>query len=65
MSVDIKVYPNEKNSRKQPPGVAKYNIPKAPMSMIINGRSGSGKSNLVINLLSNRDFYAAHHRLWY
>ena len=32
-------------------------IPRFPFSMLLNGRSGSGKTNLLLNLLTRREFY--------
>lgn len=32
-------------------------IPQHPSSVIFNGRSGSGKSNLIVNLLTRPEFY--------
>lgn len=32
-------------------------IPRHPQSVIFNGRSGSGKSNLIVNLLTRPEFY--------
>jgi len=32
-------------------------LPRFPFSMLISGRSGSGKTNVLINLLSRKEFY--------
>ena len=32
-------------------------LPKFPFSMIISGKSGSGKTNLLLNLLTKKEFY--------
>ena len=32
-------------------------IPRFPFSMLISGRSGSGKTNVLINLLTRKEFY--------
>ncbi len=50
-------YKTNKKKIKQRPMMEKAIIPKHPASVIFNGRSGSGKSNLIINLLTRPEFY--------
>jgi hypothetical protein len=50
-------YPTNKNKIKQRPFMKENIIPRHSSSVIFNGRSGSGKSNLLINLLTRPEFY--------
>lgn len=50
-------YPTNKQSIKQRPFMKANIIPKHSSSVIFNGRSGSGKSNLLINLMTRPEFY--------
>ena len=50
-------YPSNKNKIKQRPLMKTNIIPRHASSVIFNGRSGSGKSNLLINLLTRSEFY--------
>ena len=36
-------------------------LPKFPSSILISGRSGSGKTNLLINLLTRKEFYGNYY----
>ena len=42
------------------PSMKNGTVPRFPFSMLISGRSGSGKSNLLINLLTRKEFYKAY-----
>lgn len=55
----LKIVPFEtkKHSIKQRSSMKDFIIPKHPSSTIFNGRSGSGKSNLLVNLLTKPEFY--------
>ena len=50
-------YPTNKHKIKQRPMMKADIIPRHASSVIFNGRSGSGKSNLLINLLTRPAFY--------
>jgi hypothetical protein len=50
-------YPTNKHKIKQRPMMEADIIPRHASSVIFNGRSGSGKSNLLINLLTRPCFY--------
>jgi len=50
-------YPTNKHKIKQRPMMKADIIPRHASSVIFNGRSGSGKSNLLINLLTRPEFY--------
>jgi len=50
-------YPTNKHDIKQRPLMKADIIPRHASSVIFNGRSGSGKSNLLINLLTRPEFY--------
>jgi len=50
-------YKTNKHNIKQRPYMKQHVIPTHPSSVIFNGRSGSGKSNLVVNLLTRPEFY--------
>lgn len=39
-------------------------LPQHPFRMIINGSSGSGKTNLLLNLLFNKDFSLNFHKIY-
>jgi hypothetical protein len=53
----IVAYPTAKNKIKQRPLMKSDIIPKHPSRCIFNGKSGSGKSNLMIQLLTQPHFY--------
>jgi hypothetical protein len=55
----LKIVPYKTNKQqiKQRPLMKQGVIPTHPSSVIFNGRSGSGKSNLVVNLLTRPEFY--------
>lgn len=55
----LKIVKYETNKSKIPqrPAMQDNIIPKHPQSVIFNGRSGSGKSNLIVNLLTRPEFY--------
>jgi hypothetical protein len=53
----IVAYPTAKNKIKQRPLMKNDIIPKHPARVIFNGKSGSGKSNLMIQLLTQPHFY--------
>jgi hypothetical protein len=50
-------FPTNKKDIEQRPFMKEDIIPRHSSSVIFNGRSGSGKSNLLINLLSRPEFY--------
>jgi len=50
-------YPTNKHKIEQRPLMKADIIPRHASSVIFNGRSGSGKSNLMINLLTRPEFY--------
>lgn len=50
-------YPTNKNKIKQRPLMKENIIPRHSSSVIFNGKSGSGKSNLLVNLMSRPEFY--------
>ena len=35
-------------------------IPRFPFSILISGRSGSGKTNVLLNLLTRKEFYGSY-----
>ena len=55
----LKIVPfsTDKSKIKIRPNMKSGIIPTHPSSVIFNGRSGSGKSNLIINLLCRPEFY--------
>jgi len=53
----IVAYPTNKHKIKQRPLMKSNILPRHASSVIFNGRSGSGKSNLLINLLTRPEFY--------
>ena len=50
---EIKVKNSNKQGLKQPPCVEDDIMPKAPVGILVCGRSGSGKTNAVVNMLEN------------
>lgn len=50
-------YPTNKNKIPQRPTMAEDIIPRHPSSVIFNGKSNSGKSNLLVNLISRPEFF--------
>jgi hypothetical protein len=65
LSVPIKVYATNKHGLKQSKNAEAGLIPKTSFSMILNGRSGSGKTNLLINMLDSTEFYKGHFNVIY
>jgi len=57
MSYKIEVIPTEKNKTPQIKASSDQILPKFPSSIMISGRSGGGKTNLMINLLTNKNMY--------
>ena len=53
----IVAFETNKSSIPQRPNMKDGIIPKHPSRVIFNGRSGSGKSNLIVSLLARPDFY--------
>ena len=53
----IRKMPTDKDDIPQVPAAEAGLIPPHPFSLVVVGRSGQGKSNLVSNLLNNEDFY--------
>ena len=54
---EIQAIPTSKTEIKQCPGAESGCVPKHPFRNYIIGASGSGKTNLLLNLLSRGDFY--------
>ena len=50
-------FPTNKTKIKQRKLMKDHIIPKHASSVIFNGRSGSGKTNLLVNLMSRPEFY--------
>lgn len=48
------------NKDRVEPNPNNHIIPKHPARVIINGKSGSGKTNLIINLLTKPQFYGGY-----
>jgi len=57
---DIKVLDTEKNKIPQKACSKDGTLPKFPFSMVISGRSGSGKSQLLLNILSRDEMYGSY-----
>ena len=57
MSLDIKPIETKKTTLPQRALMKKGVLMKHPTFTYIVGRTGSGKSNLIINLLTRKDFY--------
>lgn len=57
---EIKVFDTDKHSIPLRKSMKDGTIPPFPSSTIICGRSGSGKSNLLMNLLSRKEFYGQY-----
>lgn len=55
--LDIIPYPTNKKNIPQRPLMEADIIPRHPSAVIFNGKSGSGKSNLMVNLMSRPEFY--------
>jgi hypothetical protein len=55
--LEIIAYPTNKSKIVQRPLMKADIIPRHPSAVIFNGKSGSGKSNLMVNLLSRPEFY--------
>jgi hypothetical protein len=58
--LEIKALPTLKSKIKQNKLMKNNVIPKHPARVIFNGRSGSGKSNLLINLMVKPNFYKGY-----
>ena len=54
---DIRVLDTQKNNIPQKSAAKEGILPKFPFSMVISGRSGSGKSQLLLNILSRPEMY--------
>lgn len=57
MSLKIEKIDTAKSSLPQRKLMRDGTIPRFPCSIMISGRSGSGKTNLMINLLTRKEFY--------
>ena len=55
--LQIKPFETSKSKIKNNPYQDSLIIPKHPFACIINGRSGSGKSQLMVNLMAREQFY--------
>lgn len=55
--LEIVPYPTNKHKIPQRPLMEADIIPKHPSSVIFNGKSNSGKSTLLVNLMSRPEFY--------
>ena len=60
---DIKVLDTDKSKIPQKTAAKEGVLPKFPFSMVISGRSGSGKTNLLLNILSRNDLYGDYFHL--
>lgn len=56
-TLDIIPFETSKNKIEQRPAMEKDIIPKHASSVIFNGKSGSGKTQLLVNLLTRPGFY--------
>lgn len=52
-------YPTNKQDIPQRPFMKEEIIPSHPSRTLFNGKSGSGKSNLLVNLMSRSEYYGA------
>ena len=50
-------FPTNKNQIKQRSAMERDIIPRHSSSVIFNGKSGSGKSQLLVNLMARPEFY--------
>jgi len=55
--LSIKPVKVESQKMKQVPNAEKGNIPKAPFRLLLNGESGSGKTQVACNMLTSPHFY--------
>lgn len=55
--LDIIAYPTNKHNILQRPLMEADIIPRHPSAVIFNGKSGSGKSNLLVNLISRPEMF--------
>lgn len=53
----IEKIPTAKHNTPLRPSMKDGTIPRFPFSMLISGRSGSGKTNVLLNLLTKKAFY--------
>lgn len=58
--LSIVPYPTNKHKVIQRPHMKENIIPSHPSRVIFNGKSGQGKTNLLVNLLSRPEFYGKH-----
>ncbi len=54
---DIKVIETAKSKTPQRPAAKAQVLPRFPFSMMISGRSGSGKTNLMVNIMTRDEMY--------
>lgn len=59
--LEIKALPTEKSKIKQRPLMEQNVIPKHPSRVIFNGKSGSGKTNLLINMMIKPQMYKGYY----
>jgi len=57
---EIKVKSNNKEGLAQPPCVENDILPKLPLGILVCGKSGSGKTNAVVNIFSNEHLLKNH-----
>lgn len=58
--LSIKPFATSKSKIKHTPYQSELIIPKHPFACIFNGRSGSGKSQLMVNLMARPQFYKGY-----
>ena len=57
---DIKVMKTDKSKIPLKASMKSGTLPRFPFSLMISGRSGSGKTNLLMNLLTNEKMYGGY-----
>ena len=61
---DIKVIQTDKSKIPQRTAAKDQVMPRFPFSMMITGSSGSGKTNLIINIMTDPELYGKYfHRI--
>ena len=60
MSYKIEKIETDKNKIPLRATMKDGTLPKFPFSMLISGRSGSGKTNLMMNLMTRKEFYKSY-----